>query len=237
MRRLLSELALRYEGRTIAVLGGGESLPEHLSRLPGGALLLSANDHGCMLAACDYVVCMDDIEERLRRTGTPIIGRHWWADFRIQEYERVGNSGVLGAWVAWVLGGHPILLAGMDCYQGGTYHHAPAAKSSGRHISLEKHLEDWSGLRQRLPAAWIRSMGGPTAAVFGEWSPDEPVPQPQADLARRALRRLQPVSVRTQEGARLGGERVPAGVVVPVSESEAQRMWRRRTAVRVEESA
>jgi hypothetical protein len=85
------------------------------------------------------------------------------------------NSGVVAAWVAWVMGCAPILLAGMDCYRGACYWHAPKAQSTGQHLQLSNHMVKWQTLAMKCPRAMLRSMGGPLSDVFPAFDPTEPV--------------------------------------------------------------
>lgn len=231
MTSLLAELALKYSGRPIVAMGGGVNLPSGLEQCPETAIYLSANEHGALLQPVDFIVCLDQIEEKLRQFSVPIIGRPHWCDYRIQDWEDIGNSGVTAAWVAWVLGGHPIILAGMNCYQGGTYHHDPDARSTGNLRTLEDHEERWKALSGHLPGAVVRSCSGPTVDIFGQWDPDESLPEFAAPPALLEMRAMVSRRVRTNELARLNHRRVPANLNICVSPNECEALLRKRTAV------
>lgn len=189
--RPLADLVHYGIGRPALVMGGGETLPEQTARAPGNAVFISANQHGCLLRACDFIVAADSTEEQktwivdgrklgLRDHGAPIVSmRRNIADYRIFK-PPINNSGVLAAWVAWVMGCAPILLAGMDCYVGGVYHHSPKAQSSGRLQPLSNHLDKWRALMPHVPGAMVRTMGGTLAIhkVFPLYDPEEAVPAP-----------------------------------------------------------
>lgn len=236
--RLFTRLVLRYAGRPVVAMGGGMSLPEHAERCPSGSIWLSANEHGALLRQVDYVVSACNPEEKLKALGLPIIGRRHWSDYRVpdwDEWKMGSNSGMAAAYVAWALGGHPVILAGMDCYQGGgTYFHDPKAKSSGLRTSLDSYLERWGRVASIMSGAVIRTCGGPTLSLFRPWDPKEDLgpyaPPPELEVLQRA-----PVHrARTRALARINGKRVPEGEVYEVSGDELRALIARRTAVQLE---
>lgn len=171
------------------VIGGGESAPKQLKQVPEGALLISANQHGCLLTKCDYLVACDNKPGRryvspkglvdLRDFGIPIISpRESMAEYRIYSKVPANSSGVMAAWVAWLMGCVPICLVGMDLYLGkATYFHSPAAQSTGRHLMVSLHMNKWTILRDRAIGAMYRAMGGPLVGIFPAYSPTElPLP-------------------------------------------------------------
>jgi hypothetical protein len=173
----LRDLLLRHSGATIAVLGGGESLPEQAARLPADAICLSANQHGCLLRPCDYIVAIDSIEANLRRFGLPIIAPQNWADYRVSEHPQLPYTGMHAAWVAWMLGARLILLAGMDCYVerpgGQTWWHGP--DTDGRERQFRWQERGWRMTKACVEVP-IRSMGGPTVEIFGAYDQAEVLP-------------------------------------------------------------
>jgi hypothetical protein len=222
---LLAELALRHAGRPIAVLGGGPSLPEQLAQLPADAVCISANQHGALLHPCRYIVALDDIEDRLRPHGLPIISPRRWADYRVQDFGTwKGNSGLLGLYVAWVLGGHPIIAAGMDCYTGGTYFHDAEAPSSSRDKQPQFFQERARGIP--LPAsAAVRIVGdGPLTAVWPRYRPDEQFPAYRPPPRLRVMRALLPVPVRWIRQQYFGRSLYYCGESVELSPFEAARL-------------
>lgn len=231
MKALLVDLVLRYAGRPGVAMGGGISLPEHVGQCPENAVFVSANEHGALLRPVEFIVSIDDNESALREYGVPVIGRRHWCDYRIQDWIDFHYSGPTAAWVLWALGCHPIVLAGMDCYQGGTYHHDAEARSTGNLHKLSEHLEYWLALREHLPDAMIRSCGGPTREVFSAWDPAEPVLPCERRPDLEDMKSMEIRRVRTQELARINHKRVPAGLVLPVSPAEYTELMSRRTAV------
>lgn len=176
MQRLMRELIHAHAGRPAVIVGGGESVQEQLLRCPDTAIHISANQHGCLARACDYIFCADAIEDKvftrsdkslytLRVFGVPIISPRPSADYWLFD-QTLASSGVMAAWCAWVMGCAPIILVGMDCYQGGTYWHDKSALSSGRGIPLHRHIARWTALLNQAPGGQFRSMGGPLVGLM-----------------------------------------------------------------------
>lgn len=231
--KLIADIALKHAGRKIVVMGGGPSLPEDLKRCPTDALYISANEHGAMLRKCDYIIAIDDIERKLRRFGVPIIGRREFCDYRIQDWEdclELNNSGRAGAWVAALLGGSVVILAGMDCYACGTYHHDVAAKSTGNGKSLDEHMDGWRRLAERLKSVHVRTCGGPTSALFPLWRDDESFTELPPFAEAIKMSRIEQRIILTRSLARLNHRRVAAGLVLPVSGNEFRSLMRTRKA-------
>lgn len=143
-----------HAGRPAYVLGGGPSLPHAFEALcvdPDQAVLISANEHGCVLSETtgsrmpDYIVCVDEIQEKLSPYRVPVVAPRTWADVPMFG-KPVHQSGMLGCFVAWIMGCAPIVPLGMDLYRGGTYFHAPGAFSTGRKVPFDELLRRWERL-------------------------------------------------------------------------------------------
>lgn len=234
MKGLLCELALQYAGRPGVAMGGGESLPAQLARCPDNAVYVSANQHGALLRTVDFIVSIDGNEADVRPCGVPVIGRRVWCDYRIQDWQDFHYCGPTVAWVLRALGCHPVILTGMDCYQGGTYHHDPQARSTGRLVTLEEHTRHWRDLEPHMRGIVVRSCGGPTAEVFPLWDPDEALPEYAPPTDALAMQAMKPRKVRTNDCARINGKPVDAGHELLVSPTEFEYLMRRRTAVALE---
>ena len=194
-RGLALELIHKHVCRPAVVCGGGQSLPEQLKRCPADAIYISANQHGCiahrdghLARQCDYIMVVDGIETKvfqrpdgttysLRDFGVPIISPRPAGDYWLFEQCAPG-SGIMAAWIAWAMGCAPIIMAGIDCYQGATYFHDARAKSSGRAVTTARHVERWGTLMVHAPGGQIRSLGGPLTKIFPAYSPDEPASAP-----------------------------------------------------------
>jgi hypothetical protein len=166
--KLLNELAGHHRGRIAVVIGGAPSRLTEIAQCPEDAVFLSANDHGCKQRRCDYIASLENFEALFRPYGVPIISRRPWADFVVQE-KRLPNSAALGAWAAWVMGCAPIIIIGVECYQGGTYADDSTAKSAGRDRPLAWHLEIWSRLKTVAPGGDFCTVGGPLLTIFPRW--------------------------------------------------------------------
>lgn len=232
----LAALIDAHHGRAAVVIGGGISAPAQLARAPEGALFLSANQHGCMLRACDYIVALDVWEHRefklldgrmvkITHFGVPIISpRPGDADYRIFD-KPAANSGAVAAWCAWVMGCAPILLAGIDCYEGGTYYHDHNARSSGNHVPVDQHLRKWAKAAAAAPGAMIRSLGGPLEALFPPYDPAEPVTYPET---RASVPGASGIPVRTRRVWSMAHGCFPEGAELDLSEGEFRRAIRER---------
>lgn len=164
--RTVRDLLYRYRGRPAVVLGGGPSLAAvDKAPPPTDAIYVSANDHGCRVAACHYVVGLDKIRARLEACHLPIIGRFGWADYRILE-SPAPSSGIAGAWIARLMGCGPIWLLGMDCYEGASYHHDPAAETNGKATPPKEHVNRWSKFVRRYPADYREVRQGILSGVL-----------------------------------------------------------------------
>ncbi len=183
----ITKLVHAHAGRPAVVLGGGYTLPDDMVGLPADAVHISANEHGCKLRKCDYIVCCDEVEKKVRPFKTPIIGTKLWADYRIFE-KVVPNSGALACMAAWVMGCSPIIIAGCSLYQGATYWHDHGATSTGQLLDLDRHLARWSKLKTLFPNAMFRVVSGPLEAIFPLYNADELVhPADPPEIMRRAV--------------------------------------------------
>jgi len=159
-------------------MGGAPSLPRDLDQISVwrermNPVYLSANDHAFKLPApVDYIVACDNIEPRLRPYGRPIVGPRHWADFRVL-HQVVSNSGALACMVAWAMGCSPIVVCGVELYQGGTYFHDEHAKSMGKTATVKQHLRRWSMLVDAYAGAFVRPISGPLLQLFPAFDPAE----------------------------------------------------------------
>ncbi len=177
MSALIREIAGKYFGPILVVGGGMRALSDFQAlRDIKFAAVVSANAHGFKIPNLyvDYVVSKDHyhtengirMERLLRPYGAPIIGRHHWADYRVPDWNILGNSGIMAIGVAAVLGGAPIYPIGFDFYQEGTYWHDPNAKN----VSRRKHPSDSKRkalqLAEHMFGTRVQAMSGPLLDVF-----------------------------------------------------------------------
>jgi hypothetical protein len=247
------DLVLAHPGRAAVIMGGGPSLATHLEQAPADALYLSVNDHGLRLLKdrpalsrrCSYVVCADRIEERVRRDigmrdlpppardgapwDVPVISRHPWGDWRL-TYMPGPSSSMAAAWCARLMGCAPIILMGMDLWEGATYHDAPKARSSGRAATPVQHLQRWCTLLAVFPAQY-RALG--CSPLFREkcahYDPRE-TPEPVVDR-ELLLRDLRSRTVRTLSDCVIAHRPFNAGEVLELTAKEADPLVRDHKAV------
>lgn len=187
VKRLIADLYGSAVRRPAIVVGGGPSAPaqlELLRPLLDTAAILSANGHAWKLGlGAHYVVCKDNrhtetgelMEPRLRPFGAPIIGRHYWADYRLPRWPVQGNSGMMALGVAALMGCAPIFPIGFDCYQNGTYFHDPDAKNVSRGLRDSLWRSRYQRLRAKLVTADIRLLdASPLSVSFPRYVPGEP---------------------------------------------------------------
>jgi hypothetical protein len=78
------------------------------------------------------------------------------------------------AWFALWLGCDPVILCGMDCYQGEqVYCHPYTGDAPTFHYPLEHHLRPWvEDARNLCPnPKRLRAVSGPLVQVFGQYQP------------------------------------------------------------------
>lgn len=213
-------LAQRHPGQPIAVLGGGVSLPRHVKALPDNCIRISVNEHGAKLTQCHYIVALDNIEAKLRPYGVPIIGPKPWADYQFTAHPGYGNSGMEAVWAAAQMGAHPIIVCGMDLYQGGTYWHDKAAESSGTQTPTSKQVELWRRVRV---SAEVRVMGGPLTELWPKYRKAEVFPEfiPPAEPEKASTG----VLVRITRNTRVRDRVVTAGEVLEIDWRDAQALY------------
>lgn len=170
--------------RPAAVLGGGPSLPSDLRRLPEKCVLISVNDHAFHHCQPDVLVYQDELHRKyasaVRAVAQTFQGlivcpfeeshvalpRGWWD----------GNfSSALATWFACWMEYDPVILCGMDCYQGDVKycHPRPEFDHPIFRQPLEKHLEVWRPALQKCPhPERIKAMSGPLVEIFGAYQPN-----------------------------------------------------------------
>lgn len=153
-----------HEGQPAIVICGGPSAPDQVESIRSkleDPVLISVNEHGCKLTECHYSVSLDNIGHKMADCDTTKISPYKWADVKLTGYWNSSNSGRTACWVAWRMGCTPIVIAGADLYQGGTYWWNRDAHSSGNATKLSGHLKEWAVLPHRVPAEILTCAGGP----------------------------------------------------------------------------
>ena len=178
----------RYLGRPAAVLGGGPSLPEDLKRLPEGCLLIAVNHHAFHFCRPDYMVYNDapetnPLQEKAVREHRAIhVSPEPTSDvlFDVDVWTGFFSSNT-AAWFALWMGCSPVILCGMDCYQGPVKHCPPSTYHSEMfEFPLDFYTRPWiEEGRHCLPhVERVKVMSGPLIELFGEYEvPDGHVEQ------------------------------------------------------------
>lgn len=187
MKKSIREIYNYYAGRPIAILGAGPSLPDDLARLPEHTILISVNQHALILTNPQFLVfCDEPRQERLinlrrgilsykaRELGHLISPIEFWTDFILDTpYWDGGFSSALATWLASYLGGDPVLLCGMNCYQDKEkyfYHNPDIPYHPCYDFPLQNHLKAWRPAHDLCPNSKnIKAVSGPLVEIFGRY--------------------------------------------------------------------
>jgi hypothetical protein len=161
-----------------AVLGGGPSLMKDLKRVPPGAVMISVNYHALQLVRAECLVFMDDsrryramLEATLNYRGIKVSPLREWTDVDLSgaDWWHGNFSSHLATWLACFLGCDPVLLCGMDCYQGERSADADP-RDNAYNTPLVEHLKGWQEALQKCPNAdRIKAVSGPLTQLFGKY--------------------------------------------------------------------
>lgn len=220
----LSHFVLAHRGMPAVVIGGGMTRSKQVAIAPPAseAIYFSANAHGLEHWHCHYAVCLDMIEDRMRKFPVPLVSPRRFAEVRIFE-QPCNQSGMMAAYVAWAMGCTPILLAGCDCYQGGVYEENPKAKSSGTSSALNVHLKKWGALRDMLAGGDLRSLGGILAKAGVLPLHDSGIPGRGPPHPKRILKQVAGVVVEFRRPVKLRPIEYLRGDVAELSANEAHK--------------
>ena len=177
----MSEWKDRFAGRPAAVLGGGPSLPSDMARLPQDCVLIAVNYHAFYFCKPDFMVYNDQPEndpmmvEAVRKHEAVLVSSEPTSDilFDVPVWTGFFSSNT-ATWFGCWLGCSPVLLCGMDCYQGEVKYCHPCDHDAEIHnYPLEFHLRPWIESAKALctHAERIRAVSGPLASVFGLFQP------------------------------------------------------------------
>lgn len=158
------------------MLGGGPSLPSDMQRLPDGCLLIAVNYHAFYHCQPDYMVYNDEpksdpflLREVLKRRAVRVSSEPTSdVEFDVPVWTGFYSSNT-AAWFALWLGCDPVILCGMDCYQGNVkYCHPSERDVPPFHYPLDMHLRPWreDGHNLLPHVERVRVMSGPLSQVF-----------------------------------------------------------------------
>lgn len=183
----LSTLHNAHANRPAAILGGGASLPSDVNRLPEGCVMIACNNHALAYEAeikIDYMVFMDipnaqilpELAFAVENYRGIKVAPHAMSDVDLKS-ENIkwwdgGFTPSLALWFAMYIGCDPILLCGMDCYQGRIKYAIPrpAFYHPVFDFPLENHLRAWRLAFKHTPhPERIRAMSGPLTEIFGAY--------------------------------------------------------------------
>lgn len=176
--RKMSEYRNRFKGRPAAVLGGGPSLPADMARLPKDCLLIAVNYHAFHLCQPDFMVYNDHpgqdpiLEAEVQRHRAVLVSPEPTSDIEFDEPVWVGfYSSNTAAWFALWMGCDPVILCGMDCYQGDRVYFHEYEDKPNYHLPLDHHIRPWIEDAKNMLPGWerIRVMSGPLVDLFGRY--------------------------------------------------------------------
>lgn len=170
-------------GHPAAILGGGPSLPDDLARLPPECVLIAVNNHALYYCNPDYMVFMDipnaqefpelanavETFTGLRISQTPLSD----VDIKGSGYWDGGFSSTLATWFGCYLDCNPVILCGMDCYQGEKkYPYERDFYHPAMDAPLADHINAWRPALKKCPhPERIKAMSGPLIELFGQYKP------------------------------------------------------------------
>ena len=165
-----------------AILGGGPSLPGDLAKVPGEALLFSVNEHALQLIRVDYLVFRDPPEKfpALKQTiqnfdGLRLSQLMRWSDIDLSgvRWWDAPFSSSLATWLACWMGCNPVLLCGMDLYQGKQkyfYDRSDFRLTASQVAPAGPQLRTWrKGFEQCSHPERIKAVSGPLVNIFGKY--------------------------------------------------------------------
>jgi len=173
----LSSLKDKYKGRAAAVLGGGPSLPSDIEKLPKDCLLIAVNYHAFYYCEPTYMVYNDTPEtnplqlQAVREHKAIHVSPEPTTDveFDVPNVWTGFFSSNTAAWFALWMGCEPVILCGMDCYQGPVKHCLPSTYHSPMFdYPLEFYIRPWvEDCKNSVPhPERLYAMSGPLVNVF-----------------------------------------------------------------------
>lgn len=219
------ELVMKHKGARICVMGGGPNLADDIARVEAD-VWISANQHGAALRPVDYVVAMDNlhtVHKTMMRdiirehTDAPIIGPWHWCDYGVTNYPlapRLMFTGIVAHWIARLLGAHPVILAGYDCY-------------GGKHRTFGHHKE-----YMPFMSCAVRVVSGPLLDIWPAYDPRETFP-PYVMPEGLDIEREHGVTVKVIKPVEVRGVEYPVGTILRAPKAEIWRQIKHRSLAEV----
>lgn len=184
MKTYLSEMKNKFEGRPAAVLGGGPSLPDDIKHLPKDCILIAVNYHAFYYLDPMFMVYNDTPEtnplqvKAVREHKAIHVSPEPTTDviFDVPSVWTGFFSSNTATWFALWMGCDPVILCGMDCYQGPVKHCPPSTYQSEMfEFPLDFYTRPWiEEGRHCLPhVERVKVMSGPLVDVFGKYQGTE----------------------------------------------------------------
>jgi hypothetical protein len=121
-------------------------------------LLLAAQEPIFFSGRINHLICK--VSPLSNWSDMDLTGADWWEG---------SFSSHLATWLACWMGCDPVLLCGMDCYQGKRSADANP-RDNAYNIPLEEHLAGWRQAFEKCPNAdRIKTVSGPLIYIFGKY--------------------------------------------------------------------
>ncbi len=181
MKQYLSDLKDRFRGRPAAVLGGGPSLPEDIKYLPESTVLIAVNYHAFYYHLNPMFMVYNDAPETnplqvqaVKEHKAIHVSPHETTDviFDVPTVWTGFFSSNTATWLALWMGCDPVILCGMDCYQGPVKHCPPSTYHSPMfEYPADFYVRPWieEGLHCLPNVERVKVMSGPLIEVFGAY--------------------------------------------------------------------
>ncbi len=216
------ELVMAHKGARICVMGGGPNLAAEIEKVQAD-IWISTNEHGAKVREVDYVVAMDNIHTRLHvpmeghirpHTDAPIIGPWHWCNYGLGNYPlqpRLLLSGVIASWIAYLMGAHPVIMAGFDCYGG-------IPRAFNQHKDYTPYVK-----------AEVRVTDGRLCELYKKYSPSERYKKYVPPDVFGEVETEHGVKVRVVKPVDIRGFQWPIGTVLKVPRNEVWRQIKHRS--------